>query len=152
MKNASNSAPRAQGRTRELYVNRLLGFPAVAFALTAGSPALALSYACKIVDLWKVETNGQLVPIEFGKTESREFTFDAATGTYRKDSIRWEFDVAFPGSGSNSLKAIRVFQGPADVVLQTLVIRTWSEGEFIFSWHGEIRTGKCRATLYEEQN
>ena len=119
-----------------------------------GRPAdAAIIYKCTVNLALEVEATGELVSTDLTKlAEGREFVFDAGTGVYREGPIDWRFNVVSPGSASNSLKAVRVFEGPAATVLQTLVIRTWSNGEFIFAWDEEVRSGVCRATLYEEQN
>ena len=129
------------------------GLTAALFTVFGSSAEAAILYKCMVNQVLEVDPVGQLVSTDFTKlAEGKEFVFDAATGTFRQDSIDWQFDVVSPGSESNSLKAVRILDGPAATVLQTLVIRTWKNGEFIFAWDNEVRSGVCRAALYEEQN
>lgn len=73
----------------------------------------------------------------------RSFSFDRDSGRYVEGSIDWQFSVIQKGDDENSMKALRLVEGAATKVLQTLQINTFSENEFIYVLGDEVSAGYC---------
>ena len=73
----------------------------------------------------------------------RNFSFDRDSGRYLEGSIEWQFSVVQKGDDKNSMKSLRLIEGPATNVLQTLQINTFSKNEFIYVFGDEVRAGYC---------
>jgi hypothetical protein len=73
----------------------------------------------------------------------KSFSFDRDSGRYVDRTINWQFSIVQKGDAENSMMALRLVEGPATKVLQTLQIKTYSKNEFIYVFGAEVSAGYC---------
>jgi hypothetical protein len=103
-------------------------------------------FVCRVLDVGQVAENGRIADTPFTDLVEKsrpKFTFDPATGAYVDGLIQWSFSVVQRASIENSLKAVRILEGPATVVVQYLTIETFENNNFLFVWDTEVRSGTC---------
>ena len=117
-------------------------FPTISIAASA-QPI----YNCSVEYVRQLNETGKLEKSDWAELiqdSNFSFSFNPYTGLYRSNAgIEWQFEVVADGDSKNSLKAVRIFRGSASIVLQTLIIMTWSNDEFLFSDHDETYSGTC---------
>jgi hypothetical protein len=108
-------------------------------------------YSCDVSFVRQIDSNGELAITGWAETvlnANLSFTFDSGTGQYAESGgTKWGFDVIQKGNKDNSLKAVRIFRGPASTVVDTLMVMTWDKQQFLYVSGGEVRSGKCTITL-----
>jgi hypothetical protein len=104
------------------------------------------TFICRVLDVGQVGSDGRLLDNRYTsliEDSDMTFSFDPETGSYAEDLITWRFRVLQNGTEENSLKAIRILEGPAATVVQYLSIETFAENSFLFAWDTEVRSGTC---------
>jgi len=112
-------------------------------------------YQCAVKHVRQLNEAGKLTKNDWAELlqdSNLSFSFNPYTGLYRSNgNIEWQFEIVEDGDSTrNSLKAIRIYRGSASTVLQTLIILTWSNNEFLFSYLDETHSGTCALEVEQE--
>ena len=116
-------------------------------AMPSGTAAAHL-YSCTILQGGQLSDDGYIRESNMTKAIVKsmwELIFDPKNQTLFWNKTTYRFEIVQQPSPGNGLVAIRVYQGPASVVVQQLRIRTLSDGlPFVYQDMDEIYSGTCR--------
>lgn len=108
-------------------------------------------FFCEVKSVQSLTDSGVLHVSEWNKVQraSPEFEaiyFNAGSGElrFRNSDTTWQYQVVQKASADNSLKAVRVYNGIADTVVQFLKIQTFEESMPFILIDDEIITGNCK--------
>ncbi len=107
-----------------------------------------ISYNCGVKKIVQLSEKGNLVQTEWTKMlekQKERIIFVPNSGFFKilGNSQNLKFEVIENGNSANSLKAIRIVQGPASTVLETFRINTFAKSEFLYVSGDTVRTGTC---------